>query len=275
MSQKYSGGYQFLLADEDVDIAYIKSTAIELFFPNQGKCYFDEDINECEVQLTDSTGNILQDRSILKNYLKENGLYLYKMYFILHTNNNGSEGLFNNDDVDSLFSDEFKVMANLVRGSSVSSESQLRGAMVDIVKGQSSYSSSIISRHRSTPRGSINTPMLLAPETPAFFETLMSQRVVRYETLPVFINYEEQDLRNFQNSHSDVRFQHHNSALDQTGVTITLHVVSLREDSPQILDTQITVIQQSCEIIDANSNETHGDLETDLEVNARHDDNVI
>ena len=103
----------------------------------------------------------------------------------------------------------------------------------------------------------------------------MSQRVVQYETSPVFINYEEQDLRNFQNSHSDVRFQYHNSAQEQTGVTITLHVVSLREDSPQILDTQITVIQQSCEIIDANSNETRGDLETDLEVNARHDDNVI
>ena len=83
------------------------------------------------------------------------------------------------------------------------------------------------------------------------------------------------DLRNFQNSHSDVRFQHHNSALDQTGVTVTKDVVSLCEDSPQILDTQITVIQQSCETIDANSNETRGDLETDLEVNARHDDNVI
>ena len=94
MSQKYGGGYSFLLADEDVDIAYIKSKAIELFFPSQGKCYFDEDINECEVQLTDSTGNILKDRLILKNYLKENGLYLSNMYFILYTtcNNNGREG---------------------------------------------------------------------------------------------------------------------------------------------------------------------------------------
>ena len=91
----------------------------------------------------------------------------------------------------------------------------------------------------------------------------------------MFINYEEQDLRNFQNSHCDVRFQHHSSALDQTDVTITQDVVSLLEDSPQILDTQITVIQQSCETIDATSNETRGDLETDLEVNARHDDNVI
>ena len=50
MSQKQSGGYRFLLADEDVDITYIKLKAIELFFQNQGKCYFDEDINECEVQ---------------------------------------------------------------------------------------------------------------------------------------------------------------------------------------------------------------------------------
>ena len=91
----------------------------------------------------------------------------------------------------------------------------------------------------------------------------------------MFINYEEQDLRNFQNSDSDVRFQHHNSALDQTGVTITQDVVSLCEDSPQILDTQITVIQQFCETIDANSNQTRGDLETDLEVNARHDGNVM
>ena len=103
----------------------------------------------------------------------------------------------------------------------------------------------------------------------------MSKSVLRYETSPVFINYEEQNLRNFQNSHTDVRFQHHNIALDQTDVTITQDVVSLREDSPQILDTQITVIQQSCETIDTNSNETHGDLETDLEVNARHDENVI
>ena len=117
--------------------------------------------------------------------------------------------------------------------------------------------------------------MLSAPENPAFFETLMSKSVLRYETSPVFINYEEQKLRNFQNSHTNVRFQHHNITLDQTGVTITQDVVSLREDSPQILDTQITVIQQSCETIDATSNETRGDLETDLEVNARHDDNVI
>ena len=84
MSQKYSGGYGFLLANEYVGIAYIKSAAIELFFPNQQKSYFDVDINECEVQLTDSTGNILGDRLILKN-LKENGLYLSKMYFILYT----------------------------------------------------------------------------------------------------------------------------------------------------------------------------------------------
>ena len=84
----------------------------------------------------------------------------------------------------------------------------------------------------------------------------MSQKVVCYETSPVFINYEEQELRNFQNSHSEVRFQHHDSTLDQTGVTITQDAVSLREDSPQILDTQITVIQQSCETIDASRNET-------------------
>ena len=199
--------YRFVLADEDADFAYIKSKAIELFFPNQGKYYFDKDINECE--LNDSTGNILQDRLILKNFLKESGLYLSKMYFILYTkcNNNGREGFFNNDDVDSLFSDAFEVMENLIRGSSVSSESQLPGATVDIVKAQSGYSSSTISRNANAPRRSINTPVLSAPETPAFFETLMSQRVVRYETSPVFINYEEQDLRNFQNSHCDVRFQ--------------------------------------------------------------------
>ena len=159
-------------------------------------------------------------------------------------------------------------MENLVRGSSVSSESQLPGATIDIVKTQLGYSSSTVSRNP-------NNPVLSAPETPAFFETLMSQREVRYETSRAFINYEEQDFKNFQNSHTDVRFQHHNSALDQAGVTITQDVVSLHEDSPQILDTQITVIQQPCETIDTNSNETSGDLETDLEVNARHDGNVI
>ena len=84
VSQKYGGGYGFLLANEYVGIAYIKSAAIELFFPNQQKSYFDVDINECEVQLTDSTGNFLGDRLISKN-LKENGLYLSKMYFILYT----------------------------------------------------------------------------------------------------------------------------------------------------------------------------------------------
>ena len=56
----------------------------------------------------------------------------------------------------------------------------------------------------------------------------MPQSVVRYETSPVFINYEEQELRNIQNSHSDVRFQYHNSAPDQAGVTITQDIVSLR-----------------------------------------------
>ena len=34
-------------------------------------------------------------------------------------------------------------------------------------------------------------------------------------------------------------------------------------------------MQKSCETIDTNSNETRGDLETDLVVNARYDDNVI
>ena len=71
----------------------------------------------------------------------------------------------------------------------------------------------------------------------------MAQRVVQYETSPAFINHEEQDLRNFQNSHFDVRFEHHNSALNQTGATIIQDLVSLREDSPQILATQITAIQ--------------------------------
>ena len=74
----------------------------------------------------------------------------------------------------------------------------------------------------------------------------MPQSVVRYENSPVFINYEEQELRNIQNSHSDVRFQYYSSALDQAGVTIT-------QDLPQILDTQIMVIQQSCESIATNN----------------------
>ena len=56
----------------------------------------------------------------------------------------------------------------------------------------------------------------------------------------------------------------------QTGVTVTQDVVSLREDAPQILDTQITVIQQSRGTIDGNINETRGYLEMDLKVNARH-----
>ena len=73
----------------------------------------------------------------------------------------------------------------------------------------------------------------------------------------MLINYKEPDLRNFQTSHSNLRFNDHNSALDQAGVTITKNVVSLREDSSQILDTQITVIQQSCGTNDANSHETY------------------
>ena len=53
------------------------------------------------------------------------------MYFLLYTKckNKERDGFFNNDDVDSLFSFEFEVMENLVRGSSVSSESQLPGAL--------------------------------------------------------------------------------------------------------------------------------------------------
>ena len=53
------------------------------------------------------------------------------MYFLLHTKckNSEREGFFNSDDVDSLFSFEFEVMENLVRDLSVSSESQLPGAV--------------------------------------------------------------------------------------------------------------------------------------------------
>ena len=92
------------------------------------------------------------------------------MYFILYTkcNNNGREGFFNNDDVDSFFSDEFEVMENLVRCLSVTSELKLPGATVDIVKA--GYSCSITSRNPNTPRGSINTPMLSVPETSTFFK---------------------------------------------------------------------------------------------------------
>ena len=171
--------------------------------------------------------------------------------------------MFSNDDVHSLFSDVFEVIESLVRSSSVSPELQLRGATVSTVTAQSGYSSSTISHNPYTSRESINTPVLSTPETPAFFETLISRRVVRYETSPVFINYKEHDLKISKFSHSDVRFQHHNSALDQTGVTITQDVVSLLEDSTQILDTQITVIQQSCETIDTNNNEIRGYLEMD------------
>ena len=152
----------------------------------------------------------------------------------------------------------------------MSSESQLPGVTVGIAKAQPDYSRSTVSRNPNTPCGNINIPELSAPETPTFFETLVWQRVVHYETSPVFINYEERDWRNFQNSHSDIWFQHHNSALDETGATVTQDVVSLREDAPQILDTQITVIQQSRGATDANINETRGDLEMDLKVNARH-----
>ena len=42
----------------------------------------------------------------------------------------------------------------------------------------------------------------------------MLQRVVQYESSTVFINYEVEDLKIFQNSQIDVMFQHHNSALD-------------------------------------------------------------
>ena len=93
------------------------------------------------------------------------------MYVILYTkcNNNGREGFFNNDDVDFPFSDEFEVMENLVRGSSVSLDLQLPGATVDIVKAQLGFNSSTISLNPNTPRGSINTPVLSAPETPDFF----------------------------------------------------------------------------------------------------------
>ena len=84
----------------------------------------------------------------------------------------------------------------------------------------------------------------------------MAQTVVLYKTSPVFIYYEEEDLKNFQNSHTDARSRHHNIALDQRRVTITQDVVSLREDSPQILNTQITVIQQPCETFDININKT-------------------
>ena len=61
-------------------------------------------------------------------------------------------------------------MENLVRGLSVSSKSQLPGATVDIAKAQSVYSSSTISHNPNTPRGSINTSVLSAPETPVFFK---------------------------------------------------------------------------------------------------------
>ena len=93
------------------------------------------------------------------------------MYFILYNKckNNAREGLFSNDDVHSLFSDVFEVIESLVRSSSVSSELQLPGATVDIVTAQLGFNSSTISRNPNTPRGSINTPMLSAPETPDFF----------------------------------------------------------------------------------------------------------
>ena len=80
MSQKYGVGYGFLLANEYVDIAYIKSTATELFFPNQRKSYYDVDINECEVQLTDSTGNILY--YILSAKITEGKVFLIMMMYI-------------------------------------------------------------------------------------------------------------------------------------------------------------------------------------------------
>ena len=44
--------------------------------------------------------------------------------------------MFSNDDVHSLFSDEFEVIESLVRSSSLSPELQLRGATVNTVTAQ-------------------------------------------------------------------------------------------------------------------------------------------
>ena len=75
---------------------------LSYFFPNQGQCYFDEDINGCEVQLTDSTRSILEGRLILKNFLKEREFTYPRciLYYIF------SVKIIN--DVDSLFSENLK-----------------------------------------------------------------------------------------------------------------------------------------------------------------------
>ena len=107
VTQKHGGRYHFLSGDEDVDIAYIKSIIYkiykltELFFPNQGKCYFVEDINEYE-------GNILEDRLILKNCLKEtDSVYPRCIFHYILSVKITKRGFFNNGHVDSIPSDEF------------------------------------------------------------------------------------------------------------------------------------------------------------------------
>ena len=84
VSYRSGGGYRFVsVGDKDIELESLKSKAIDLFLPN-GINYFGENVNQCNIILTDSSGNALQNQT-LSAYLKMTGFYLSRMYFVIQS----------------------------------------------------------------------------------------------------------------------------------------------------------------------------------------------
>ena len=70
---------------EDLDtLEVLKDKATKLFFPND-RNYFNEEISECDIYMTQASDIHVDENMLLQEYLVKNGIYISKTYFVIHT----------------------------------------------------------------------------------------------------------------------------------------------------------------------------------------------
>ena len=82
--QRKGGGFRYVYLPLDATIEVLQAKAVNIFFP-EGTNSFMEKLSECNIRFTDSADNFLPPKTTLRSYLEENGQYLSRTYFVVHS----------------------------------------------------------------------------------------------------------------------------------------------------------------------------------------------
>lgn len=88
VSQKFHGGPKFILITNKEKIKSLKEQAIKRYFPD-GKNDFGESVSDCHFTITDASGKEIDDSIVVTEYVKQQGVYMSKFFFVLLSKFNG------------------------------------------------------------------------------------------------------------------------------------------------------------------------------------------